>query len=160
MDYTIYPFEGVGPIKFGMTPQQVREVVGEPDESFMKGESEFPTDVYDRLGFRIEYEYPGVCDEIWLLADGCNPIFQGHELGGQTFEELKYWFQKLGTPVQHFGYGFTFLKFGIYLYSHDYIYEGDNPNPPELIAVCSAINIDKALAAEDDGYPTEEAISV
>ena len=36
MDYTIYPFEGLGPIRFGMTSQQVHDCVGEPERSFTK----------------------------------------------------------------------------------------------------------------------------
>jgi hypothetical protein len=46
MDYTIYPFEGLGAIRFGMTPQQVREVIGEPKGTHMSYGSKFPIDDY------------------------------------------------------------------------------------------------------------------
>jgi hypothetical protein len=68
MDYTIYPFEGLGAIRFGMNPQQVREVVGEPDRTFMKfDDSKFPTDAYYKLGFYVYYDESGLCNsvEIW-----------------------------------------------------------------------------------------------
>jgi hypothetical protein len=162
MDYTIYPFEGVGPIKFGMTPEQVHAVVGEPENSLIIHEGEFPTDTYYSQGFRIEYTAAGVCDEIWLFPEECNPILQGYGLAGQTFRELKEWFQKLGTPVEHYSCGMTFLKFGIYIYASYYTYyDGNVDDPVELIAVCSSSNIERLLASKDDNeFPTEEAISV
>jgi hypothetical protein len=38
-DFTIHPFEGVGAVRFGMTPQQVHEIWGEPDSTYRKENS-------------------------------------------------------------------------------------------------------------------------
>jgi hypothetical protein len=168
MDYTIHPFEGVGPIKLGMTPQQVRAVLGEPDNSFKKLNNDFPSDSYHSLSIQIQYEQPpGICDEIWLFlrpddpTSGCNPIFQGYELQGKTFAELKSWFQKLGTPVQHFDCGCTFWKYGVYLFSSFYSYhQGNVDELVELISVCSESVIAREMACDDDEFPLEEAIPV
>jgi hypothetical protein len=166
MDYTIYPFEGVGPIKLGMTPQQVRTVLGEPDESFKKFDDDFPTDAYHSLSIQIQYEHPGICNEIWLFlrpddpTSGCNPTFQGHGLQGKTFAELKPWFQKLGTAVQHFDSGYVFLKYGVYLYSSFYSYPEGVDEPVDMVSVCSESVITRGLAGDRDEFPIEEAISV
>jgi hypothetical protein len=167
MDYTIYPFEGVGPIKLGMTPQQVRAVLGEPDHSFKRFEDDFPTDAYNDAAVHILYEHPGICNEISLYLEpynptlGCNPTFQGHELQGKTFAEVKQVFQKFGTPVQHFDSGCTFLKYGVYLYSSFYSYhQGNVDEPVDTISVCSENVIEREVAHNNDEFPTEEAISV
>jgi hypothetical protein len=167
MDYTIHPFEGVGPIKLGMTPQQVRAVLGEPDDSFKKGGKGFPTDAYDTLSVHVLYEHPGICNEIWLFLEpddptsGCNPTFQGYGLKGRTFAELKPWFQKLGTPVQHFDIGCVFLKYGMYVTSQHYSYhQGNVDEPVDTVSVCSESIIARGMTYDDDEFPIEEAISM
>jgi hypothetical protein len=167
MDYTIHPFEGVGPIKLGMTPQQVRAVLGEPDESFKKFDDDFPTDSYYSLSIHVLYEHPGICNEIWLFLEpddptsGCNPTFQGYGLKGRTFAELKPWFQKLGTPVQHFDIGCSFLKYGVYVTSQHYSYHQRNIDEPvDTVSVCSESVIARDMDYDGDEFPREEAISV
>ena len=62
MDYTIYPCEGVGPIRFGMTPQQVHEILGEPEgSSTRRPESRFLTDYYEILDLHVVYKESGEC---------------------------------------------------------------------------------------------------
>jgi hypothetical protein len=167
MDYTIHPFEGVGPIKLGMTPQQVRAVLGEPDHSFKKFDDDFPTDsYYDNLSIHILYEHPGMCNEIWLFLEpddstsGCNPTFQGYGLKGRTFAELKPWFQKLGTPVRHFDCGCRFLKYGVCLFSSFYSYHSGNVDElVELVSICSESVMERDMAYDSGEFPIEEAIS-
>jgi hypothetical protein len=136
MDYTIYPFEGLGAIRFGMTSQQVREVGGEPNSTFMKSDK-FPSDDYFDLGFHIHYDESGLCEAVEISSPydegdlfgldyteepgDCTTLnFQGQVFFKQTFTELKTWFQSLGTDVQHGRTGVTFIKFGITMSSGYY----------------------------------------
>jgi hypothetical protein len=76
MDYTIYPFEGLGAIRFGMTPQQVREVIGEPKGTHMSYGSKFPTDDYFNLGFNVHYDNElGLCDRVGISSPYYETVF-------------------------------------------------------------------------------------
>lgn len=51
MRFLIIPFVGAGQIKFGMTPEQVRLLLGEVFDSFKRTEeSVFPCDYFENLG--------------------------------------------------------------------------------------------------------------
>jgi hypothetical protein len=156
--YTIYPYEGVGPIRFGMTPAQVHEKLGEPDDTFMKGAEspDFPTDAYDDLGFHVFYGESGRCRFVEFFENGsASPTFQGQALIGRPFGELKSWLQSLKTDVQHYDSGLIFLKFGISLYSQDYYLPHRDPGClVEAVGISSSSDIDET----DIGYPREEAI--
>jgi hypothetical protein len=71
MDYTIYPFEGVGAVKFGMTPQQIHEIWGEPEETLMANPKFYRnhTDVYCKASVQVHYNELGVCEYISLCSD-------------------------------------------------------------------------------------------
>jgi hypothetical protein len=154
MDYTIYPFEGLGAIRFGMTPQQVREVVGEPDSTFMKSDK-FPSDDYFDLDFHVHYDESGLCEAVEIFSPyaqedpfgldyteepgDCTTLnFQGQRFFKQTFAELKTCFQNLGTGVQHSDIGVTFIKFGITISSTYYLFPGNDIQcPPEIVYICN-----------------------
>jgi hypothetical protein len=176
MDYTIYPFEGLGAIRFGMTPQQVREVIGEPDSTFMKSDK-FPTDDYFDLGFHVYYNESGLCEAMEIFSPyaqedpfgldyteepgDCTTLnFQGQIFFKQTFVELKTWFQSLGTGVQHYDCGVTFLKFGIVLYSREYSFPGSDTNvPPEIVYICNLNAMEEKVSFNAPRYPFEPEIS-
>jgi hypothetical protein len=71
-DFTIHPFEGVGAVRFGMTPQQVHEIWGEPDRTSMRdGTSTLyrrHTDLYHRMNLHVEYDESGFCEYISLFS--------------------------------------------------------------------------------------------
>jgi hypothetical protein len=158
MDYIIYPYEGVGPIRFGMTPEQVHEKLGEPEHTTMKeAESpEFPTDAYNHLGFHVFYGESGRCQAVEFFENGsASPTFQGQTLIGRPFGELKSWLQSLETDVQHYSCGLIFLKFGINLYSQYYYLPHRDPDClVETVGVSTSSYVD----GRGIGYPREEAI--
>ena len=87
MDYTICPFEGLGSIRFGMTPKQVHEVVGEPEGTFMKSkDSKFPTDDYFNLGFHVYYDESNLCNAVEIFS----PYGQEDPLGLDYIAENSY----------------------------------------------------------------------
>jgi hypothetical protein len=179
MDYTIYPFEGLGAIRFGMTPQQVHEVVGEPKSTFMKSKDDrFPSDDYFNLGFHVYYDDElGLCNAVQIfnpygeedplgldyIEDPCDCVtlnFQGQRLFKKSFRELKTWFQGLGTGVQHDDSGVTFLKFGISIGSNYYSFPDGHPEyPPEDVYICNLNTMEKIVKFNALRYLFEAEIS-
>ena len=157
MDYTIYPYEGVGPIRFGMTPQQIHEILGEPDRVLPGYEAKFPTDSYHKIAIHVDYDESGACD-ISLYDSDAKPIFREQVLFGQTFGELKPWFQSLKTDIQHYDSGLIFLKFGVSLYSPHYVFPHRDPySPVEVIGVSSHNYIEKWASHNAKEYRREYA---
>jgi hypothetical protein len=72
-DFTIHPFEGVGAVQFGMTPQQVHEIWGEPDDTYREEKSLYGlakrhVDYYDKIGIHVDYDETGFCECISLFS--------------------------------------------------------------------------------------------
>jgi hypothetical protein len=178
MDYTIYPFEGLGAIRFGMTTQQVHEVIGDPQRTFMNYESKFPADAYFNLGFHVYYDDEShLCNAVQIYSpygeedplgltyignpfDCATLNFQGQLLFKQSFQELKAWFQSLGTGVQHDDSGVTFLKFRISIGSNYYSFPDGHPEyPPEDVYICNLNKMEKKVRFNTPRYPFEAEIS-
>ena len=66
----IYPYHGVGLIRFGMMREDVRGLLGKPSATFYKGLStESSTDAYDDLGLHVYYNHPsGCCEALSLFS--------------------------------------------------------------------------------------------
>jgi hypothetical protein len=120
MDYTIYPYEGVGQIRFGMTPQQVHEILGEPDDQFPASKRcDLPADIYDRLNLFIYYKHPNSCEAVELFV-GSNPSFQETLLLDHSMQDLKSWLLLIGSDIQYSTSGFISFKYGLSFYSSYY----------------------------------------
>jgi hypothetical protein len=79
LDYSVQPFVGVGPVRFGMSPDQVRQAMPEPPESFRKTPtSQHNTDSFYESAFQVFYEgaEPTV-QFIELSRDGVVRAFYG-----------------------------------------------------------------------------------
>jgi hypothetical protein len=151
MDYAIRPYDGIGPIKFGMTPEQVHEILGEPVKTFKKNSRN--TDDYRTIGFHVVYDEADACESITLFSPA-TPSFQDQQLIDGSFKTLKTWFQSQGSTVQHYDCGMIFLKFGINLYATDYNPNSDNFVEAVSISTLDCIERNASLRAK---YPKEEA---
>jgi hypothetical protein len=106
-DFTIHPFEGVGAVRFGMTPQQVHEIWGEPDRTY-KHESvpyKCHTDYYQKMGIHVDYDDSGVCEHISLLShindsDQWNTNARNDEDDDWPEDTLQYGNDKSGIFVE------------------------------------------------------------
>ncbi|HEY9664259.1 MAG TPA: hypothetical protein V6C65_37930 [Allocoleopsis sp.] len=113
----IHPYEGIAGIKFGMTPIQVRQILGEPDRTFKKTPADaLETDAFDTAGMYIFYKLPGTCEAI-ELASPANPTFQGKTLISQPFSHLREWFQSIDPTTEIDETGLTSHQLGIGLYA-------------------------------------------
>jgi hypothetical protein len=154
MDYTIYPYEGVGSIKFGMTPQQVHEILGEPDEQRPPGYGEeLPTDYYQGLDLSVFYVNPRQCKAI-TLGDEARPTFRSMNLYGKSLKQLRDWLLSIKSDVQHYDMGLISFKYGICFGSQNY-----SPNLECPISTVIAFNSGyfDNVAHILKKYPKEEA---
>src|SRR5690349_6285892 len=100
IELEIRPFVGVGPIKFGMTVEEVRKAVAQQPKSFLKGhDSTIPTDAFDALGIHVHYKLPGVCEAV-ELALAADPTFEGHHLIDRPFNQTLSWFQTMDDSIE------------------------------------------------------------
>jgi hypothetical protein len=155
MDYTIYPYEGVGPIKFGMTPQQVHEILGAPERQIPASTGRnLPKDKYVELGFFVCYQNPGVCEAVELF-EGANPSLQGNLLLNQSLKELKFLLVSMGSDIQYSTSGFISFKYGLSFYSSYY-----NPQllcKSDSVCVFKQDYFNQVAETLSRKYPKEEA---
>lgn len=127
--YTIDPYIGVGSIRFGMSIEEVRQVLAAPVQTFWKSEtSEIPTDAFDTLGIHVYYKLPGICVAIEFWGSQANPTFQEQSFLKRPYRELEAWFREIDSDIEVDNSGLTSFKFGIGLYA-----PGDLYNPYQLV---------------------------
>ena len=113
----ILPYRAVAGIQFGMTPAQVREILGSQVRRFKKAPaSELEADAFDHLGIQVFYKQPGVCEAIELSAPA-EPTLQGKSLVGHSFQTLKEWFQAIDDSIEIDDTGLTSHLLGTGLYA-------------------------------------------
>jgi len=112
MEFEIYPYLGVGSIRFGMSPQDVRRVIGEPYSSFLKSpDSLLPTDSFDGEGVHVYYKAPGQVEAI-EMAHPSAVVWQGTNLIGQKFEDVRRWIELVDPEAVIDDSGLTSYKLG------------------------------------------------
>ena len=99
--FEIRPFEGLGPISFGMKRDQVIEILGEPDdqESLLSADMDLPPIEimhYDKLGLSLEFELDNEYELINIAISEGDYSIKGKTFIGKTFAELLEHFVSLG----------------------------------------------------------------
>lgn len=106
--WVLTPFEGVGPLRFGMTPEQVRQALGEEPRVLTTGEES-----YRGAGVRVEYDgderleliqaherrtvsYRGLALRPGLPLDAVVQVLQGVGLTERDDGEGARWFEDDG----------------------------------------------------------------
>jgi len=119
MNLPILSYEGVGPIKFGMTQDEVRIAVGTEYKSFVKSPySKMPTDNFVGKGIHVYYKPSGFCEAVEMFSPA-NPTFRGYRLMGLPFSGLLDYFKKEDTQIKIDSLGLTSDLLGIGLYVPD-----------------------------------------
>jgi|SRR5580658_8355057 hypothetical protein len=127
MQLEIEPYVGIGPIKFGMTIDEVRNLINQKPKSFLKGPaSTIPTDAFNDLGLHVYYKKPRTCNAVELFLPA-NPIFQGRDLIQRPFNELLSWLQTLDDTIKRDQCGLASFKFGIGFYAPEVKERDDAP---------------------------------
>lgn len=116
VEYPIDPYVGVGPIRLGMTVDEVRAAVGGVAHQFHKGsKAKWDTDAFDDLGLHVHYRDPGVCEAVELWG-ATMPTWNGRPLLSRPFQEVHDLLKAYDPALQVEVTGLTSLVLGIGIY--------------------------------------------
>jgi hypothetical protein len=132
MEFVITPFESVGIIKFGMSQEEVRQVLNSVPMKYPTGYVDPYEDYFSELEVRVGYSRAKLCQEVDLFPDA-RPIFRGRNLFSESIGRLKDWFESIDGLVEIDSSGVMADRFGIFLYSTDYYLFNDEF--PESVSV-------------------------
>lgn len=116
MTYEIEPYVGIGPIRLGMTREEVHALMLAEREPALHRGSEKPGDFFPTLGLFVDYRAPGVCEFI-EFAGPLSPTFQEQTILGQPYRQARAWFETADPECEMNGTGLTSKRFGIALYA-------------------------------------------
>jgi hypothetical protein len=123
----ITPYEGIGPIKLGMSRKEVRDILGGDFRSFKKTPyDEVTTDFFDEMGVHVHYKKEEVCEAVEVASPSL-PTFQNKPLLGRPFGELRDWFVSIDAGAEIDESGLTSYQLGIGLYAPSAIDDADEP---------------------------------
>jgi hypothetical protein len=86
-DWTIRAQKSVGPITFGMSREEVRNVLAQPFTEFAKVQGAELTDAFDTLDLHVYYRDGAV--EAVEFFNAANVCLGGHRLGDETFADME-----------------------------------------------------------------------
>ena len=119
MTLPISTYEGVGPLKLGMSQDEVRKILGTEFETFTNlTVSEMPTDNFVSKGIHVYYKLPGLCEAIEMFPPA-NPTFGEYGLMDMPFSKLLTYFLQEDLSVEIDDCGLTSRLLGIGLYVPD-----------------------------------------
>jgi hypothetical protein len=117
MDWTIRPNVGVGPIRFGMTRQEVRETIGTLPSVFAKASgSTSLTDDFREHGIHIYYDDSDHCVAV-EMGMPASPSLQGRPLLGEPFSVVRDWLLAIDPAIETDGDGLTSKVLGSGVYA-------------------------------------------
>ncbi|OGL65909.1 hypothetical protein A3F52_05020 [Candidatus Uhrbacteria bacterium RIFCSPHIGHO2_12_FULL_47_11] len=127
MGYIFQPFQSIGEIVFNMTRKQVRQTLKGKVKEFLKTpQSKRMTDAFGDLGFHVYYDDQEQCEAVELF----NPAqvsFEGKQLIGTPYQEVKEHFIKKDEHLEEDGAGFISKKLGFGVYAP---FAGKEPQEP------------------------------
>ena len=113
----IIPYEGIGPLRFGMSKSEVRAALGAPFREFKKTlEAPATSDAFHTMGVYVYYKPTGACEAVEVASPSQATLF-GKQLVGEIFEVLQKWFRELDPEVEMDDAGMTSLRFGVGIYA-------------------------------------------
>jgi len=138
MDYEILPHIGAGPIRFGMTMDEVRQAVGEPPRVFRKAkDSTCTTDSFSKC-IHVFYRTPGVCTAVEFY-EPARPFLGDRLFAGRPYAEVAEWLMQQDPNPDVDGAGLISRQLGMSLYAPGHL---EDPNEP----------IEAVLVFEDGYY--------
>lgn len=135
MEYKIEPYIGVGPVRFGMTIEEVRSALSGKARPSHRTLVEDPLkDAFDEVGMDALYDVAGTC-QVLNFGLPARPTLLGQPLLGRPFREMLEWFASIDPAVEVNDESLISHRFGVSLYAEIAIYEPDTPT--EVVVVFS-----------------------
>jgi hypothetical protein len=132
MKFNIVPFQSVGPIEFGASPEAVRNVIDSPLKSFVKGalsDMPTPTDAFDEIGVHVYYDKLNRCEAVEFFSPTVL-LFQEQVLVDKPYREIVKWLASIDTNIVYDDSGLEARSLGIGLYAPSF---DENERPDELV---------------------------
>lgn len=127
MVFQIKPFVGAGDIRFGMTPDEVRDLLGVGYESFKRTPAAtLPLDYFLSLGVFVNYKDPGIVEAVEFIAPAA-PIYKNRNLLTLTYVDLRKFLHENDSSLEIEPDGLTANKLGIGAWFPDAVDEPDKP---------------------------------
>lgn len=115
MTYDIEPSIGVGPIRFGMTRDEVRAAMGAEVRESRRGKQEgSPDDLFPTLGFFAYYSAPGTCVAV-EFSRLVSPTLQGRGFFDRPYTAVRQWLRTLDPMLEETIDGLLSCQLGIAL---------------------------------------------
>lgn len=128
MIYEIEPYAGVGPIRLGMSREEIHAILEAERKPTQYRGSEKPGDFFPSLGLFVDYRVPGACEFVEFATYGpLSPTFQGQVFLGQPYQLARAWFESNDPDLETNGSGLISKRFGIALYARAAEQELDEP---------------------------------
>jgi len=126
-NYDIKPFKGIGNIKFGATPTEVRKILGEEFKSFKRSPTAaFPCDYFPHVGVFAYYTAAGTLEAI-EFASPAVPLLDGVNLLSIGLDAAKSLLRGKGGELEEDAGTLIAKSIGISLYAPNI---KENPNTP------------------------------
>jgi hypothetical protein len=133
MDFEIETFVGAGPIRFGMTAQEVRRLLPGPVDSFKRVPTVLlPSDHFTDIGVIVNYKEPGIVNFI-EFGTPSNPVFRGVALFNQTVEQARLFLLSQDPTLEVDSDGFTSHVLGVAVYA--LMPDPEEGEPGEMVSV-------------------------
>ena len=137
MRFEIHPAEGVGPVRFGMTKDNVRSRLGPPNREFVRGE--FTTGVewiYGESEAFVAFDVDGKCESI-MLCHPASAFLDGVDLLGVSGKAAFEAVRRLDADALMEDDALTSRKLGIAVDVADVGTEREEEGgPPNYVLVC------------------------
>jgi hypothetical protein len=126
ISYEIEPYVGVGPIRLGMTREEVRSLIEAERKPALHRGADKPGNWFPTLGLFVDYRAPGACEFLEFVGP-LSPTFQGQTILGQPYRQARGWFEAADPGCEMDGAGLISKRFGIALYAGSAEKEPDWP---------------------------------
>ena len=127
MKLDLRPYEGVGPIRFGMRRAEVRGAVHAAVRAFRKTrDATMLLDAFDNEGIHVYYDELDLCEAV-ELASPAVAVLKGRALIGEPFAALRDWLLGLDPELEVDETGLTASSLGLGLYAP---FAGEEPEGP------------------------------
>ena len=111
------PFVSVNGIKIGTSRDEIWKMLGDPEDSFLKGDDDIETDCYSCYHICYDEDYKFEAIEV-VYVDEADIFYDGEKVP-ETYDELLGFFRSRFDDVEEDGAGFLSVKGSLGVYVED-----------------------------------------
>ena len=117
MEFIIHPRQGIGPVRLGMSRQEIRTILGVPPDTFRQNQfADTDTDYFVSIGIMADFDAGERCNFITAVSEA-RPTFQNRPIVGVPHDQCEAWFRQLDPGLEVGDVGLISRKLGISLYT-------------------------------------------